>query len=94
MVTPGSTEEAEARGPGVKVEVRLPLDVSKEIEARKQRKTVSDLSVSQDARHPEKSQSQKISISAFRKGEEKSKPFWLSCREAASIRKIKTRGSR
>ena len=50
VVTPGPTEEAEARGPGVEVEVRLPLDVAKEIEAR-QRKTVTWLSVSQDARH-------------------------------------------
>ena len=44
VVTPGSTEEAEARGSGVKVEVKLPLDVTKEVEAGEQRKTVSWLS--------------------------------------------------
>ena len=51
VVTPGSPEEAEARGPGVKVEVKLPLNVTKEIEAGEQRKTVSRHSVSQGTQH-------------------------------------------
>ena len=51
VVTPGSTEEAEARGSGVKVEVKLPLDVTKEVEAGEQRKTVTRHSVSQGTQH-------------------------------------------